>query len=161
MPRHIPGHQKKKGTLAVRLVGCLLGVVVAAIGVVPRSAAVENVADTRVTATIPLRITKIKVSAVTPYRCKISWLTNAESSSQVFYDTVRHETWQFYPDATIVDAEMVLVHSMFLTGLNAGTVYHFRVRSVCEEMAATSEDLVFSTKNRGRSNKWWMDWWQW
>ncbi len=161
MPRHIFGHQEKKGTLAVRLVGCLLAVVFVAAGVVPGSATVENVADTRVTVTIPLRITNTKVSAVTPYRCKISWLTNAESSSQVAYDTAQHKLWEHYPSATLIDSEMTTVHSVFLTGLSAGTTYHFRVRSACEELAATSEDIAFTTKNRGQSNKWWMNWWKW
>ncbi len=144
----------------MRLVGCLLAVVFAAAGVIPRSAAVESVADTRVTATIPLQIASVKVSAVTPYRCKISWRTNAESSSQVLYDSVQHELWELYP-SSIIDWEMVKFHSLVLTGLDAGTTYHFRVRSAQEELVATSEDLVFTTKDRGRSNGWWLNWWKW
>ncbi len=161
MPRHIPCQQEKKGLIAVRLVGCLLVVVVAAAGVVPRSAAAEHIADTRVTATIPLRISSISVTARTPYRCRISWLTNAESDSQVLYDTVKHETWEIYSGAILVDAKMVTVHSLFLTGLVAGTTYHFRVRSTHEELAAISDDLVFTTRTRGLSDKWWMNWWKW
>ncbi len=160
MPRHIPGRQEKKGTLALRLVGCLLAVVVVAAGMIPRSTAVENVADTGVTVTIPLQIKNVRVSTVTPNRCKISWRTNAESNSQVLYDSVQHELWELYP-GSIIDSEMVEFHSLFLTGLDAGTTYHFRVRSAQEELVATSGDLVFTTKDRGRGNKWWSNWWKW
>lgn len=159
MSRHILCHEKKKGTLAVKLIGCLVAVVVAA-GVVPRSASVDT-ADTRITATIPLRISNVRVSSLSPYRCKISWITNAESDSQVLYDTTQHELWEAYSDATLIDPKMGTVHSLFLTGLTAGTTYHFRVRSAHEELTAISDDLVFTTKNRGISDSWWRNWWKW
>jgi hypothetical protein len=71
----------------------------------------------------------------------VSWTTDEPSDSQVEYGTSAT-----YGSSTTVAAALVTSHTMTLTGLNAATTYHYRVKSRdAAGNLATSTDGSFST----------------
>ena len=71
----------------------------------------------------------------------VSWTTDEPSDSQVEYGTSAS-----YGSSTTVAAALVTSHTMALSGLNAATTYHYRVKSRdAAGNLATSTDGSFST----------------
>jgi hypothetical protein len=102
--------------------------------------------------TTPLTISDISVSSIGYYSAIFSWKTNGNATSQVFYDTKFHEDIADYAYHLDEDLDLILNHSMTLTGLRSSTTYHFRVKSVIPdtEFIAISDDYTFTTlKPRG------------
>lgn len=97
------------------------------------------------TATVGLNISAVSASGIGYYGAAISWETNGDATSQVFYDTVSHENIDDYK--TIEETTPVTDHSVLLTGLASSTTYHYRVRSAVPgtEFVATSGDYTFRT----------------
>ena len=99
------------------------------------------------TATVALTVSDISVSSIGYYSATISWKTNGDATSQVFYDTASHDNVTGYAHQTSESLSLVLVHSIGLTGLSSGTTYHYRVRSRIPEtdFIAVSNDYTFTT----------------
>jgi len=90
---------------------------------------------------VPPVITNVAVSGITSTGAVIAWTTNEPATSQVEYGTSTA-----YGQTSPTDATLVISHSVTLTGLNAGTLYHFRVHSVdASNNAAASGDGTFTT----------------
>jgi hypothetical protein len=71
----------------------------------------------------------------------ITWKTNEQSDSQIEYGTTIN-----YGLSTPVNPNMILDHSLSLTGLNSGTIYHYRVKSRdAAGNLSISGDFTFST----------------
>lgn len=71
----------------------------------------------------------------------VSWTTDEQSSSQVDYGLTAS-----YGSTTTLDPSLVTAHSQALTGLNAATTYHYRVRSTdAAGNTAVSTDHTFTT----------------
>src|SRR5256885_62588 len=88
-----------------------------------------------------LTISNVQAGSPTTSSIQISWTTNVAATSVVDYGTSSS-----YSSSTQVDSSMVTSHSVGLTGLAAGTLYHFRVRSTdANNNTASSSDLTFST----------------
>ncbi|GAI96018.1 unnamed protein product, partial [marine sediment metagenome] len=85
--------------------------------------------DVDLEATVPLTISDVSASSIGYYGATISWNTNGDATSQVFYDTTWHNTTAEYAYDTTEDTDLVTEHSVPLTGLSSGTTYHYRVRS--------------------------------
>src|SRR4030042_307908 len=102
--------------------------------------------STDVTGTIPLVAYDVVASSITTYSATISWKTNGNATSQVFYDTVAHANIYDYR-ANITENSLVPTHSIALSGLSSSTTYHYRVRSVITgtEFIAISGDYTFTT----------------
>lgn len=95
--------------------------------------------------TTPPVITSVAATAVSTTTATISWNTNEASDSQVEYGTTAS-----YGASSATDPLMVIQHSRVLTGLSAGTTYHFRVRSRDGVgNAGFSGDYVFVTTGKG------------
>jgi hypothetical protein len=73
----------------------------------------------------------------------VTWTTNEASDSQVDYGTTTA-----YGSTTTLNTARVTAHSVALSGLTAGTTYHFRVRSRdAAGNLATSGDYTFATSS--------------
>ena len=99
--------------------------------------------------TIALVISNISVSNVGLTEADVSWDTNNNATSQVYYDTKPHDNIESYRYRTAVDPAAVLNHSVHLAGLLEGTTYHCRIRSVAMsgpyEHVAVSDNFRFTT----------------
>ncbi len=85
-------------------------------------------------------ITDIQSGSITSSGATITWTTNETASS-----TVEYGLTSSYGSATTT-ASLVTSHSMALTGLSGGTVYHFRVKSSDgASNLVTSVDNTFTT----------------
>jgi Purple acid Phosphatase, N-terminal domain len=90
-----------------------------------------------------LSITNIQASNATTSGFQVSWATSAAANSAVDYGTTAT-----YGTSTPVNSSMVMAHQMSLAGLTAGTVYHYRVRSVdANSDSAASTDFTFTTSS--------------
>lgn len=71
----------------------------------------------------------------------VSWTTGSAATSQVDYGLSSG-----YGTSTTLDNAAVISHAISLTGLNAGTTYHYRVRSI-DQVAneSSSSDATFTT----------------
>lgn len=103
--------------------------------------------STGVSGTVPLVTYEVSASGIGYFRATISWKTNDNATSQVFYDTKFHEDIADYAYHTDEDTTLVSEHSMTLTRLRPRTIYHFRVRSAIPgtEFVAISDDYSFTT----------------
>ncbi len=74
--------------------------------------------------TTPPTISGVSALSPTSSGVTINWLTNEASDSQVEYGRTTA-----YGQVTALNASLITNHSMALSGLSAGTLYNFRVRS--------------------------------
>jgi len=106
-------------------------------------------ADNEASFTVPLVISKISASAISSQGATVSWETNDNATSQVFYDTRFHENIADYAFHSANNLVPVTQHSISLTGLSPSTTYHYRVKSVATVggigFSATSQDYTFDT----------------
>jgi len=100
-----------------------------------------------ITGNILLAVYNVSVSNIGYHSATISWKTNGNATSQVFYDTVSHENITAYAYNTTEYSELVPEHSISLAGLSSSTTYHYRVRSaITETDIAISDDYTFTTR---------------
>jgi hypothetical protein len=91
--------------------------------------------------TNPPVISNVQATSVTQASAVISWSTDIPSSSQVNYGINSS-----YTSSTPLDPTLVTNHSTTLTGLAAGTIYHFDVVSTgSANNTSTSSDATFTT----------------
>src|SRR2546425_13107946 len=72
----------------------------------------------------PPVISAVGASSITASGATISWTTNEASDSQVDYGLTTA-----YGSVSALNIGLVAAHSIALTGMAAGTTYHYRVRS--------------------------------
>src|SRR5205085_6547285 len=72
----------------------------------------------------PTTISGVSTSNVGTTGVTVNWTTNNPASSQVQYGLTTA-----YGSSSTLDSTMVTSHSVGLTGLSAGTLYHYRVQS--------------------------------
>jgi len=96
------------------------------------------------TAPSGLTVSSPASSNVSMSGASITWTTNLSSDSQVEYGTTGS-----YGLSTTVNSTLVTNHSASLSGLAAGTTYHFRVKSNASGSLAVSNDMTFATTTSG------------
>ena len=100
--------------------------------------------------TVALTISDVSASNIGYYSATISWKTNGDATSQVFYDTTSHDNIADYTYHTDNDTDLASEHSLNLAGLSVANTYHYRVKSVATidgvEFIATSENYTFRTR---------------
>ncbi len=126
---------------------CLVILLLALSILLPFPSARANSGSVEVTFTVNVTISDVSASSISRYSATISWKTNGNATSQVFYDTVYHDNITGYRYYTGVDTTLVSEHSVTLTGLSSGTTSHFRIKSVITgtEFIAISGDYTFTT----------------
>ncbi len=98
-------------------------------------------------ATAPV-ISGVTASGLTSSGATIAWTTNEASNTQVEYGPTTA-----YGKSTTLSSAQVTSHSQSLSGLEAGTVYHYRVKSKdASGNAAVSGDYTFTTKSSAEEN---------
>ncbi|PJC22075.1 hypothetical protein CO059_02920 [candidate division WWE3 bacterium CG_4_9_14_0_2_um_filter_48_10] len=92
--------------------------------------------------TTPPVITNIQASDITQTTAKITWTTDEPATSQVEYGKTTS-----YGSQTSLDPDLVTSHTVNLSSLEAGTLYHYRVKSKdANNNLATSSDKTFTTE---------------
>jgi hypothetical protein len=111
--------------------------------------AFASTVSTTATGTMPLTVSNVQALNITVTTANISWQTNGNSNSQVFYDSVSHTNTDDYASHSALDSALVLNHNIQLTGLSPNTTYHYRVKSVAMlggiAFTAVSSDYTFNT----------------
>ena len=88
-------------------------------------------------------ISGVGASLITTVGATISWTTDVAATTQVEYGTTTA-----YGTITTLNANLVTAHVAALTGLSAGTLYHYRVHSKNSGgTESISGDFAFSTNN--------------
>ncbi|HYR88021.1 MAG TPA: fibronectin type III domain-containing protein [Terriglobia bacterium] len=97
------------------------------------------------TDTAPPVISAVASSSITSSGATVTWTTNEQADSQVEYGTTVS-----YGQSSTLDAALVTAHSVTLSGLSAGTTYHFRAKSRDGVgNLATGGDNTFTTSGAG------------
>jgi hypothetical protein len=97
------------------------------------------------TAPSPLTISGVTVTRVNSSTYRVTWQTSVASTSQVQYGTTTA-----YGSQSALDSQMVTSHSVTLSGLTAGTTYHYRVISKdATGVTKASGDFTFTAR------RWW------
>ena len=125
-------------------------------------------ANNEVTASfaVPLVISKISASSVNMQSDTISWKTNDDATSQIFYDTQFHENIAVYRYSYPIDSTLVTQHKLQINLLSPSTTYHYRAKSVATvggtEFVAISGDYTFQTTGEP-TQRWILRWsvWRW
>ena len=122
--------------LKLTLLGCMILLAcVTALGL----PALASTGSTTVTGTVPLVIYNVQASGITGSTAIISWGTNGNATSQVFYDTKSHaDTAAYALHSPENSSALVLQHGVGLNRLRPATTYHYRVKS-----AATIDGVEF------------------
>ena len=117
-----------------------------------------------VTGTVPLAIYDVSASHVVFHGATISWKTNSDATSQVFYDTEFHNNLDDYLYSTRERTNPVSEHKLRLNKLLSSTTYHYRIKSVAivdgTEFITISDDYTFTTDSWFNSPSWWSKWWR-
>jgi hypothetical protein len=113
---------------------------------IAKDAAGNSATATAVTVTtfldnLPPAITSVTSSVTGSSTATVSWDTNQQANTQVAYGTTSS-----YGTSTTLSTSMVTVHSAAITGLSAGTTYHYQVvSSNASGIKAVSADQIFTT----------------
>lgn len=98
-------------------------------------------------------ISQVQVTNIGQNSVIITWKTDAPADSQVEYGPSAGPPYQ---STTARDPNMVINHSVTLTGLTANTIYHFRVNSRKSASCAVfySSDTTFKTASAAKIEVW-------
>ena len=90
----------------------------------------------------PPQITDVQVTGIDRNTATITWTTDDPATSQVQYGTTPS-----YGQTTTENTALVTSHSVTLTGLAPGTIYHYKVKSTNgDALTSYSGDLSFMTR---------------
>jgi hypothetical protein len=95
-----------------------------------------------------LSVSNVSSNSVTSTSANVTWTTNNAANSQVLYGTTSS-----YGSTTALDANLVTIHTVSVSGLNPATTYHFQVKSQdTSGSSASSGDLTFTTSPAANPN---------
>ena len=127
------------------LLGCVILLACVTVLALPSLA---SAGSTNISGTMPLTVSNVQALNITVSTANISWQTNGNSNSSVFYDTTSHSNIAGYLNSASNSA-LVSNHNVQLTGLSPNTAYYFRVESVAmigsTPFTAISGEYTFKT----------------
>lgn len=104
--------------------------------------ATSSVIHVTVADTTPPTVSSVVAGSITQTTATITWATNEAADSQVKYGATAS-----YGSSTTLNTSMVTTHSVSLSGLTAGTTYHYQVVSKdASGNSASSTDATFTTQ---------------
>jgi len=108
------------------------------------------------TVSVALTISDVSAIKISHNRATICWSTDGKTTSQVFYDTVSHDSITGYAYYTGERKALVEKHKVTLNKLSPSTTYYYRVRSAAGDTEFVSDEYTFTTlSSLGRWNAWW------
>jgi RHS repeat-associated protein len=97
-------------------------------------------------------ISNVAAGGITTSGATITWNTNENADSQVVYGTT-----QSYGQSTTLNPALVTAHSQVLSGLAAGMLYYYRVKSKdAAGNLTTSAEFTFTTAQNGSGGIKWL-----
>jgi len=115
----------------------------------PMPVVAEESVDVTAGFSVPLAISEVSVSGIGDSYATISWKTNGNATSQVFYDTRPHSDVADYAYYSHYIPYLTTEHSNLVSGLTPSTTYHYRTKSVLGAGTAISQDYTFRTLELG------------
>ena len=110
------------------------------------------------TVSVALIISDVSATKIGHNHATICWNTDGEATSQVFYDTVSHDTIADYAYCTGERHALVEKHKVNLNNLSPSTTYYYRVRSAAGGIEFLSDEYLFITlPSRGAWSAWLAD----
>jgi hypothetical protein len=102
-----------------------------------------------------LTISDVSATNISSHHATIRWRTDDKATSQVFYDTVSHNSIADYTYHTRENKALVKQHKVELTGLSPSTTYYYRVRSAVGSAEFVSGEYTFRTLKATGRRGWW------
>jgi len=130
------------------------GIVLALLATLITLASVQ--ANVVCTVSVALTISDVSAIKISHNHATICWSTDGKTTSQVFYDTVSHDSIADYTYYTGERKALVEKHKVTLNKLSPSTTYYYRVRSTAGGIEFVSDEYTFTTLPfPGRWKAWW------
>jgi len=97
------------------------------------------------TVSVALTISDVSAIRIGHNHATICWSTDGKTTSQVFYDTVSHDSIADYTYYTRERKALVEKHKVTLNKLSPSTTYYYRVRSTVGGTEFISDEYTFRT----------------
>jgi hypothetical protein len=147
------------------------GMVLALLATLAMFASVQ--ANVVCTVSVALTISNVSAIKISHNHATICWSTDGKTTSQVFYDTVSHDSIADYAYYTGERKTLVEKHKVTLNKLSPSTTYYYRVRSTAGGAEFVSDEYTFTTLPSPRGLRAWLAnlfpeftsplylWWSW
>lgn len=119
------------------------GIVLALLATLVTLASVQ--ANVVCTVSVALTISDVSAIRISHNHATICWSTDGKTTSQVFYDTVSHDSITDYTYYTSERKALVEKHKVTLNKLSPSTTYYYRVRSTVGGAEFISDEYTFTT----------------
>jgi len=130
-------------------------------------------ADIVCTVSVALTISNVGTVRISHNHATVCWSTDGKTTSQVFYDTVSHDSIADYAHYTGERKALVEKHKVTLNKLSPSTTYYYCVRSTAGGAQFVSAEHTFVTLPSPKGWKAWLGnlflefirplylWWSW
>jgi len=108
------------------------------------------------TVSVALTISDVTAIKISHNHAAICWSTDGKTTSQVFYDTVLHDSIADYAYYTGERKALVEKHKVTLNKLSPSTTYYYRVRSTAGGAEFVSDEYTFTTLPSPKGWKGWL-----
>jgi len=130
------------------------GIVLALLATLVTFAPVQ--ADIICTVRATLTISDVSATNIKHNHAVIRWRTDGKATSQVFYDTVSHDSIAGYAYHTGERKTSGEKHKVTLNRLSPSTTYYYRVRSAAGSAELISDEYTFTTLSSPRGLTAWL-----